>query len=232
MVLSAVFGGIMGLVGLVFLNIADHVPKEWVNNGSFDEASDTDFYAGKTSWIFITGGTGLLVGLVRWLYSYPDNLPGIFKEIGDYHVDPTWSPLTVFISAASLAGGASLGPEQAMGNLGGGMATFVVENLMEFESDNRKLVVLSGMCAALGALFPTPILAVLMIYELGDPPKAYMESVLLLSVAACTSFLVYYSLMEYTYLERLNTSNRVGFSPLTGLLAGLSFCLYSHGLMW
>lgn len=207
--LSGFFGIIMGLVGLVFLNIADHVPKEWVDNGSFDDASDADFYAGKKSWILITGGAGLIVGLVRYLYSYPDNLPGIFKEITDYHVDPTWSPLTVFISAISLAGGASLGPEQAMGNLGGGMATYVVENLLEFEPDNRKLVVLSGMSAALGALFPTPILGVLMIYELGNPPKAYMESVLILSFGACTSFLVYYYLMEYTYLERLATSNRV-----------------------
>ncbi len=113
----------------------------------------------------------MAVGVTRWLFSYPDNLPGIFKEIGDYHVDPTYSPLTVFISAVGLAGGACLGPEQAMGNLGGGIATYVVENIAEFEDDYRKLVVLCGMAAALGALFPTPILGVLMIYELGNPPR-------------------------------------------------------------
>lgn len=206
---SATFGVVMGFVGLGFLNVADRIPKEWVNNGDFDTASDGDFYAGKKTWILITGGAGLLVGITRWLFSYPDNMPGIFKEIGDYHVDPTYTPITVFISAISLAGGSSLGPEQAMGNLGGGLATFVTENIAEFESDYRKLVVLCGMSAALGALFPTPILGVLMIYELGNPPRAYMESVILLSCGACVSFLVYYSLMEYTYLERVETSDRL-----------------------
>ena len=152
----------------------------------------------------------MFVCVFRYLYSYPDNLPGIFKEIGDYHVDPKYTPLTVFISAVSLAGGASLGPEQAMGNLGGGMATYVTENIVEFKDDDyRKLVVLCGMSAALGALFPTPILGVLMIYELGNPPRSYMESIILLSFGSCISFLIYYSLMEYTYLERLDTSNRV-----------------------
>lgn len=209
MLLSGGFGVIMGFVGLGFLNIADYIPKQWVDNGSFDEASDTDFYSGKEEWILVTGLAGLIVGIVRYLYSYPDNLPGIFKEITDYHVDPTFSPLTVFISAISLAGGASLGPEQAMGNLGGGIATYVVENLLEFEPDNRKLVVLSGMSAALGALFPTPILGVLMIYELGNPPKAYMESVLILSFGACVAFIIYYFFMKYTYLEKLATSTRV-----------------------
>ena len=31
-------------------------------------------------------------------------------------------------------------------------------------------MVLAGMSGALGALFPTPLLGVLMIYELGSPP--------------------------------------------------------------
>ena len=208
---SAIFGVVMGFVGLGFLNVADRIPKEWVDNGNFNEPEDADFYNGKISWIFITGGAGLIVGITRYLYDYPDNLAGLFKEIGDYHVDPTYTPLTVFISAVSLAGGASLGPEQAMGNLGGGLATYVVENIAEFEDDYKKVVVLCGMSAALGALFPTPILGVLMIYELGDPPRPYMESVLLLSCGACASFLVYYALEDKTYLERMNTTDTVSY---------------------
>ena len=62
---SGLFGVVMGFVGLAFLNVADHVPKEYVNNGAFNEASDADFYAGKKYWILVTGGAGLLVGLVR-----------------------------------------------------------------------------------------------------------------------------------------------------------------------
>lgn len=57
------------------------------------------------------------MGLIRWGFAFPDDLPGIFKEISAYHVDPHHSPLVVVISAISLAGGASLGPEQAMVSL-------------------------------------------------------------------------------------------------------------------
>jgi hypothetical protein len=45
-----------------------------------------------------------------------------------------------------LAGGAALGPEAALSNVGGGMATFITEHWVHFEDDNdRKLVVLSGI---------------------------------------------------------------------------------------
>lgn len=44
-----------------------------------------------------------------------------------------------------IAGGAALGPEAALSNVGGGMATYICENWIHFEDDNdRKLVVLSG----------------------------------------------------------------------------------------
>ena len=54
------------------------------------------------------------MGSLRVLMKYPENLPGFFKEVTDCHVDPTWAPHTVLLSAISLAGGANLGPEQAM----------------------------------------------------------------------------------------------------------------------
>lgn len=73
-----------------------------------------DFYNGKTYWILITGGAGFTVGMIRWTFDYPDNLPGLFKEVTSFHVDPKWSPLTFIISAISLGGGAALGPEQGL----------------------------------------------------------------------------------------------------------------------
>jgi H+/Cl- antiporter ClcA len=57
------------------------------------------------------------------------------------------------------------------GAFGGGLATWFAEKV-EFKDENdKKLVVLSGMSGALGGLFPTPLLATLMLHELGDPPK-------------------------------------------------------------
>ena len=62
---------------------------------------------------------------------------------------------------------ASLGPEMGLGHLGGGLATFVSNRIrLEDKEHNKKLITLSGMSAALGALFPTPWLAVLLIGEL------------------------------------------------------------------
>jgi hypothetical protein len=77
-------------------------------------------------------GSGFTVGLLRYLMSYPgilnaphavsrtvtstitEQIDGIFKEINTYHVDHTIAPQTILLSCISLAGGATLGPEQAL----------------------------------------------------------------------------------------------------------------------
>ena len=127
----------------------------------------------------------------------PSNLfistPLAHPQVNECHVDPKWAPHTVLLSAISIAGGANLGPEQALvsarnrssisihvcrcivacqqGNLGGGLAT-LINKYMDFESkEDQDLMVLSGMSGAMGAVFPTPVLAVLMIHELASPPK-------------------------------------------------------------
>lgn len=136
-----------------------------------NDPSCGEWYNGKKYWIAITVGTGFTIGVIRWAFSYPDNLPGIFKDINTFHVEPKWTPITYFISALSLAGGATLGPEQALGNLGGGIAYYIT-SLVDFEDeDYNKIFVLSGMASALGALFPSPMLGALMMHELGEPPK-------------------------------------------------------------
>ena len=66
------------------------------------------------------------------------------------------------------------GPEQALASLGGGLATYVSENFNLYDDngeDYKKLLVLGGMASALGALFPSPLLGVLMLIELGKLPK-------------------------------------------------------------
>ncbi len=114
---GALVATFMGVASAAFLNFGDEVPKQW---NSCDYANDFecgDWYNGEKYWIFITTATGFLIGLIRWTFSYPDNLPGIFKEIQTYHVEPKWAPVTYLISALSLGGGATLGPEQALVSL-------------------------------------------------------------------------------------------------------------------
>lgn len=105
------------------------MPKLWAN-GWVSSSDDTrficsntvgctkyenaDFYTGEKTWIIITTVTGLIVGLIRFFSKYPEDLPGLFKEIHSYHVEPKWAPWSFLISLISLAGGACLGPEQAL----------------------------------------------------------------------------------------------------------------------
>eukprot|EP01035_Chromulina_nebulosa_P017930 gene17930-23552_t len=110
----------------------------------------------------------------------------------------------------SLAGGASLGPEQALASIGGGLATYVTDNYVTFADEQySKLVVLGGMASALGALFPTPLLGVLMLIELSNLPKTYMESTLVMSCGACISFLVYYSMVDISLIESISSKGGV-----------------------
>jgi H+/Cl- antiporter ClcA len=116
---------------------------------------------------------------------------------------------SVIISAVSLAGGASLGPEMALSNIGGGLATCIHEYVIEIEDlEYRELMTLSGMAAALGALFPSPLLGVLLIIELGSPPKSFMEGAVMMSITATIAFGLYYYLQPLTFLDH-STSNTI-----------------------
>lgn len=205
MIFSGLIGGLIALFAILFMNFAYEVPKLWIDNDDFSTLESCQKYAGKKYWILITFGTGVLVGVIRWVSAYPDDRPGVFKEVNDCHVDPKHVPLTVLISLISLCGGASLGPEQALSNLGGGVATYLMDR-SPFEEDDKKLAILSGMTAALGALFPSPMLGPLLVYELGNPPKDYMESMIVLSFSGIVSYIIYYTLSDNTYLERISQS--------------------------
>lgn len=83
------------------------------------------------------------------------------------------------------------------------MATIICDYFDFDDHETKNLIVLTGMSGAMGALFPTPLLGVLMIHELGNPPRGFMESTLLMSVAAIMAFIIFYQLEEKTWLERL-----------------------------
>ncbi len=57
---------------------------------------------------------GLVIGILRYAFSFPDNMDGLFKEINNYHVHYSHVPLTYVLSMISLSFGATLGPEAAL----------------------------------------------------------------------------------------------------------------------
>lgn len=196
---------IVALSALCFMNCVEHIPSLWQNCDFHDNPDCGHEGTGKAWWIPLVGGTGLVVGHLRYFASYPNNLPGLFKEVSDGHVNPTWVPMTFILSLISLSGGATLGPEQALGNLGGGLATYMGETLVPLKDQkDRMLLTLAGMCCALGGLFPSPILAVMLIFELGVLPKSYMECITVMSIGAIFSFTLYVFLEPYTWLNHIS----------------------------
>jgi H+/Cl- antiporter ClcA len=65
----------------------------------------------------------------------------------------------------SLVGGASLGPADALGKMGGGLGTWV-SGRQGLTEDARATNTLSGMAAAYGGLLPSPILATIFVLEI------------------------------------------------------------------
>lgn len=118
-------------------------------------------------------------------------------------VDYKTAPMGFLMSMVSLAGGACLGPEQALGSVGGGLALSLTEYI-DFDEDDKKLIVLTGMTAAIGALFPSPLLTCLIMYELGTSPRSSMESVTILGLAATVALMINYELIEETWLEHVS----------------------------
>ena len=111
--------GVVGaLAGLVFLGVTD------AGNNWYD-VSDPGWFGGHWWWVAVTAGAGVVVGLLRSVTKLPAKIPGLIADIESAHVDTRLVPGIVAVSAVSLIGGASLGPEQALGAMGGGAATWI-----------------------------------------------------------------------------------------------------------
>jgi len=151
---SGIVAVLLGFVALGFVNCIDEVPAQWASCAYGVDRDCGNLYSGKFYWIGVTSGTGFCVGCLRFIFSYPDNLPGILKDIKLCHVEPKWALLTFVLSAISISGGATLGPEQALSSLGGGLATFISQHFVLFsDSDYQRLFILAGI---FGCSIPRP----------------------------------------------------------------------------
>ena len=155
--------GVVGaLAGLVFLGVTDG----WGNN--WYDVSDPGWFGGEWWWIAVTAAAGIVVGLLRVLTKLPTQVPGLIADIESAHIDTRIVPGLVAVSAVSLIGGASLGPEQALGNMGGGVATWMARREGLNEEDGEANV-LNGFAGAYGGLFSSTIIVVMLILEVSRP---------------------------------------------------------------
>ena len=74
--------------------------------------SHPGWFGGHWWWVVIAAAAGAAVGLLRRLTRLPWKTPGLFDDLQTGHVDVSLVPGMAAVSAVSLIGGASLGPER------------------------------------------------------------------------------------------------------------------------
>ena len=197
---AVLFGIALAFAGLAFLALIKSGTDLW-----FSLPDDPGWFDGRLWWVAVTAGAGLIVGMLRHFLRVPLKLPGTVQQIKERRVEPTTVLGAVAVSLVSLAGGASLGPEDALGKMGGGLGTWVSErrNLGE---DVRATNTLSGMSAAYGGLLSSPILASILTLEVARPKAARFGDTLVGGLLASTvAFAIYFPIAGSTFVGLYET---------------------------
>lgn len=198
----------VGIIGVCFNSIVAWSQHQWWPDDYPEEPETVALKSGEWYWVGVTTVAGFLVGLLSH-FVLPKPHKGFFVQLSIGDVDYSQAPGVVLVSIVSLAGGCSLGPECALAFAGGGLAAWYA-HLRGWKDSDRSSFVLSGMVAAIGAVFPSPVLSVMLMIEMNERKDCwdyrglYMRSISLLTLAATTSFTIYYAMLEAGWLS-INT---------------------------
>ena len=187
--------GVVGAVaGLVFLGVTG------AGNNWYD-VSDPGWFGGQWWWVAVTAGAGVVVGLLRSLTKLPAKIPGLIADIEGAHVDTGLVPGIVAVSAVSLIGGASLGPEQALGAMGGGAATWMARR-KGLDKEDGDANVLNGFAGAYGGLFSSTTIVVMLILEVARPGgQKFAKALVGGIIASSVSFGIYFVIVGAVFLD-------------------------------
>jgi len=159
------------------------------------------WFGGRWWWIAVTAAAGLLVGLLRRVTRLPDHTSSLVADLQDAHVDPRPVPAIVVISAVSLIGGASLGPEKALGSVGGGLGTWMSRR-RRLSAEDAKTTTLAGFGGAYGGLFSSTVIVVMMIMEIARPGgHRFTRALVTTIVSSSISFGLYFAVAGTVFLD-------------------------------
>jgi H+/Cl- antiporter ClcA len=186
--------GVLGaFAGLVFLGVID-LGGEW-----YDDV-DPDWFGGELWWVAVTAGAGLVVGVLHRLMRLPQSTPGLIADLKTEHIEAKHVPGIVAVSAASLIGGASLGPEKALGSAIGGAGGWLSER-RGLGEDLQKTNTLNGISGAFGGLLSSPLVVVMLVLEVARPGGARAGRALVGGiVASSVSFGIYFAIAGSVFL--------------------------------
>jgi H+/Cl- antiporter ClcA len=192
---AALFGVVLAFAALAFLGLVKGGTKLW-----FTLPKDPGWLDGSLWWVAVTAGAGVLVGMLRRFFRVPVKLPGTVDELKEQRVEPSVAPGAVAVSLVSLAGGASLGPEDALGRMGGALGTWVSDRQKRSE-DVQATNTLSGMAGAYGGLFAAPVLATMLVLEVARPTARRFADTLVASLlSASVAFALYFPIAGSTFV--------------------------------
>ena len=189
------FGVVLAFAGLAYLGLVSGGTDLW-----FTLPKDPGWMDGSIWWVAVTAGAGVAVGVLRRVFRLPTKLAGTVQELRDQRVEPSTALQGVAVSVVSLAGGASLGPEEGLGLMGGGLGTWVSER-RRLGDDVRRTNTLSGMSASYGGLLSAPILATILVLELARPKADRLMDTLVAALLSSTvAFAVFFPIAGSTFV--------------------------------
>src|SRR5262245_42684196 len=192
---AALLGVVLAFAALAFLGLLKGGTKLW-----FTLPKHPGWFDGSLWWVGVTAGAGVLVGVLRRVLRVPVHLAGTFKELRDERVEPSTVPRAVLVSLVSLVGGASLGPEDALGKMGGGLGTWVSER-RELSEDLRGTNTLSGIGAAFGGLLSSSLPATGFVIEVARPKaRNFADALIATLLSSSIAFAVYYPIAGSTFV--------------------------------
>ena len=185
--------------------------------------SDPGWFGGDWWWVGVAAGAGVFVGLLRRLTKLPARITSLVEDLEQGHVDLRSVPGTVAVSAVSLIGGASLGPEQALGSMGGGAAEWVSRR-RRLRDEDEEVNTLAGFAGAYGGLFSSTVIVVMLILELAHPTGQRMAKTLVATiVSSSVSFGIYFVVGGAFFLDayRVPSYKFEDWQLLAGIALGL-----------
>lgn len=185
-----IFGGVFSLLFMGLLRLG----QSWYSDSS------PGWMGGHWWWVAVTAAAGVIVGLLRLLTRLPWKTPGLIAEIQDANVDTRLVPGILLVSTASLIGGASVGPEKALGSVGGGAGRWMSAR-RGLDDDDSDVTTLSGMGGTYGGLFSSPVIVVMLIVEVARTGGAKLTKVLASTILSSSiSFGIYFAIAGAIFL--------------------------------